>query len=78
MTEIELNELIALEKKASKHPWKTLGSVSIMGRRKGIAVTTPKNMKAQADIEFIVAMRNSFSDIVEILRQHVVKQGEVK
>lgn len=77
MTEQELDELIALEKKASKYPWKRLGAVSVMGRRKGIFETTPKNRKAIQDIEFVVALRNAFPDIVEILRDHIVK-GEVK
>ena len=77
MTEQELNELIALEKKASKYPWKRLGTVSVMGRRKGIFETTPKNRKAAQDIDFVVALRNAFPDIVEILRDHINK-GEVK
>ena len=77
MTEQELNELIALEKKASKYPWKRLGAVSVMGRRKGIFETTPKNRKAAQDIDFVVALRNAFPDIVEILRDHINK-GEVK
>ena len=77
MTEQELDELIALEKKASKAPWKKLGTVGIMGRRKGIAETSPKNRKAVQDIDFVVALRNAFPDIVEVLREHVVK-GETK
>ena len=75
MTEQELNELIALEKKASKYPWKRLGAVSVMGRRKGIFETTPKNRKAAQDIDFVVALRNAFPDIVEILREKL-KIGE--
>lgn len=77
MTEQELNELIALEQKASKAPWKRLGAVSVVGRRKGIFETTPKNRKAAQDIDFVVALRNAFPDIVEILRDHINK-GEVK
>ena len=77
MTEQELNTLIELEKKASKSPWKKLGTVAVMGRRKGIFETSPKNRKAVQDIDFVVAMRNSFSDIVEILKQHTTK-GETK
>lgn len=78
MNQEQLDELIALEKKASKPFWKRLGSVGVVGRRKGIFETTPKNRKAIQDIEFIVAYRNSFSDIVEILREHINKQGESK
>lgn len=77
MTEEQLNELIALEKKASKDPWKKLGSVGIMGRRKGIAETSPKNRKAEHDIDFIVALRNAFPDIVDVLRSKL-KIGETK
>ena len=77
MTPEQLDELIALEKKASKHPWKKLGTVGIMGRRKGIAEVSPKNRKGVQDIDFIVALRNNFDDIVEILREHINK-GEVK
>ena len=72
MTEEQLNELIALEKKASKAPWKKLGTVSVMGRRKGIFQTSPKNRKAEQDIDFVVALRNAFPDLVEKLK------GEVK
>ena len=68
MTPEQLDELIALEKNASKAPWKRLGSVGIMGRRKGIAETSPKNQKAEQDIDFVVALRNAFPDIVEVLR----------
>lgn len=78
MTEEQLNELIALEKKASKNPWKKLGTVGIMGRRKGIAETSPKNRKAEHDIDFIVALRNNFDEIIDILKTHVTKQGEPK
>ena len=78
MNQEQLDELIALERKASKYPWKRLGAISVMGRRKGIFETTPKNRKAIQDIEFVVALRNSFNDIVEILRDHVAKQGESK
>lgn len=74
MNQEQLDELIALEKKASKYPWKRLGAVSLMGRRKGIFETTPKNRKAMQDIEFVVAYRNAFADIVEILREHINKQ----
>lgn len=74
MNQEQLDELIALEKKASKYPWKRLGAVSVMGRRKGIFETTPKNRKAMQDIEFVVAYRNAFADIVEILREHIHKQ----
>jgi hypothetical protein len=77
MTEQELNELIELEKKASKSPWKRLGTVSVVGRRKGIFETTPKNRKAEQDIDFVVALRNAFPDIVEVLKQHTTK-GESK
>jgi hypothetical protein len=77
MTQEELDNLITLEKKASKAPWKKLGSVAIMGRRKGIAETTPKNRKAQEDIDFVVALRNAFPDIVEVLRDKL-KIGEPK
>jgi hypothetical protein len=77
MTEQELNELIALEKKASKAPWARLGAVSVVGRRKGIFETTPKNRKAQQDIDFVVALRNAFPDIVEVLREKL-KIGETK
>ena len=75
MTEQELDELIALEKKASKAPWKKLGTVGIMGRRKGIAETSPKNRKAVQDIDFVVALRNAFPDVVEMLREKL-KLGE--
>jgi hypothetical protein len=75
VTEQELNELIALEQKASKAPWKRLGAVSVVGRRKGIFETTPKNRKAVQDIDFVVALRNAFPDIVEILREKL-KIGE--
>ena len=68
MTEELLNELIALEKKASKAPWKKLGTVGIMGRRKGIAETSPKNRKAEQDIDFVVALRNAFPEIMEALK----------
>lgn len=68
MTEERLNELIALEKKASKAPWKRLGTVSIMGRRKGIFETSPKNRKAEQDIDFVVALRNAFPEIMEALK----------
>lgn len=74
MNQEQLDELIALEKKASKYPWKRLGAVGLMGRRKGIFETTPKNRKAMQDIEFVVAYRNAFADIVEILREHINKQ----
>lgn len=77
MTLEQLEELIALEKKASKAPWKRLGAISVMGRRKGIFETTPKNRKAAEDIDFVVALRNAFPDIVEILKQHTT-QGESK
>ena len=77
MTEQELDELIALEKKASKAPWKKLGTVGIMGRRKGIAETSPKNRKAVQDIDFVVALRNAFPDVVEMLREKL-KIGEQK
>ena len=75
MTLEQLNELIALEKKASKQPWARLGAVSVVGRRKGIFETTPKNRKALQDIEFVVALRNAFPDIVEILKEKI---GETK
>ena len=68
MTEEQLNELIALEKKASKAPWKKLGTVSVMGRRKGIFQTSPKNRKAEQDIDFVVALRNAFPEIMEKLK----------
>ena len=68
MTEELLNELIALEKKASKAPWKKLGTVSVMGRRKGIFQTSPKNRKAEQDIDFVVALRNAFPEIMEALK----------
>ena len=68
MTEEQLNELIALEKKASKAPWKRLGAVSVMGRRKGIFETSPKNRKAEQDIDFVVALRNAFPEIMEKLK----------
>lgn len=77
MTEEQLNELIALEKKASKYPWSRLGAVSVVGRRKGIFETTPKNRKAAEDIDFVVALRNAFPDIVEVLRDKL-KIGEQK
>lgn len=77
MTEEQLNELIALEKKASKYPWNRLGAVSVVGRRKGIFETTPKNRKAQEDIDFVVALRNAFPDIVAVLRDKL-KIGEAK
>lgn len=77
MTEQELNDLIELEKKASKNPWKKLGAVSVMGRRKGIFETSPKNRKAEQDIDFVVALRNAFPDIVEVLRSKL-KIGETK
>ena len=77
MTPEQLEELIALEKKASKAPWKKLGTVGIMGRRKGIAETSPKNRKAIQDIDFIVALRNNFDEVVELLREQLNK-GEVK
>lgn len=77
MTEQELNELIELEKKASKNPWKKLGTVAVMGRRKGIFETSPKNRKAEQDIDFVVALRNAFPDIVEVLRSKL-KIGETK
>lgn len=77
MTPEQLEELIALEKKASKAPWKKLGTVGIMGRRKGIAETSPKNRKAVQDIDFIVALRNNFDEVVELLREQLNK-GEVK
>lgn len=77
MTEEQLNELIELEKKASKNPWKKLGTVAVMGRRKGIFETSPKNRKAVQDIDFVVALRNSFPDIVEVLRSKL-KIGETK
>jgi len=76
MTEEQLNELVALEKKASKAPWKKLGTVSIMGRSKGIFQTPPTNRKAEQDIDFVVALRNAFPDIVEVLR--IQNKGEVK
>lgn len=75
MTPEQLDELIALEKKASKAPWKRLGAISVMGRRKGIFETTPKNRKAAEDIDFVVALRNAFPDIVETLRS-TLKIGE--
>lgn len=75
MNQEQLDELIALEKKASKAPWKRLGEVSVMGRRKGIFETTPKNRKAAEDIDFVVALRNAFPDIVETLRS-TLKIGE--
>lgn len=68
MTEEQLNDLIALEKKASKSPWKKLGTVSVMGRRKGIFQTSPKNRKAEQDIDFVVALRNAFPEIIEALK----------
>ena len=68
MTEELLDQLIALEKKASKAPWKKLGTVGIMGRRKGIAETSPKNRKAVQDIDFVVALRNAFPEIMEALK----------
>lgn len=68
MTEEQINELIALEKKASKSPWKKLGTVSIMGRQKGIFQTSPKNRKAEQDIDFVVALRNAFPEIIEQLK----------
>ena len=68
MTEELLNELIALEKKASKAPWKKLGTVGLMGRRKGIFETSPKNRKAVQDIDFVVALRNAFPEIIEKLK----------
>ena len=68
MTEEQLNELIALEKKASKAPWKQLGTVGLMGRRKGIFETSPKNRKAVQDIDFVVALRNAFPEIIEKLK----------
>lgn len=77
MTPEQLEELIALEKKASKAPWKKLGTVGIMGRRKGIAETSPKNRKAVQDIDFIVALRNNFDEVVGLLREQLNK-GEVK
>jgi len=77
MNQEQLDELIALEKKASKEPWKRLGAVSVMGRRKGIFETTPKNRKAVEDIDFVVALRNAFPDIVEVLREKL-KIGESK
>lgn len=76
MNQEQLDELIALEKKASKLPWSRLGSVSVVGRRKGIFETTPKNRKALHDIDFVVALRNAFPEIVEILHEHIAKQGE--
>lgn len=78
MNQEQLDELIALEKKASKAPWHRLGTVGIMGRRKGIAEVSPKNRKGVQDIDFIVALRNNFDAIVEVLRNNVVKQGESK
>ena len=75
MNKEQLDELIALEKKASKFPWARLGAVSVVGRRKGIFETTPKNRKALQDIEFVVALRNAFPDIVEILKEKI---GETK
>ena len=68
MTDELLNELIALEKKASKAPWKKLGTVGLMGRRKGIFETSPKNRKAVQDIDFVVALRNAFPEIIEKLK----------
>ena len=63
-----IEQLIALEKKASKAPWAKLGAVSVVGRRKGIFETTPKNRKAAQDIDFVVALRNAFPEIIEALK----------
>lgn len=68
MTNELIDELIALEKKASKAPWSRLGAVSVVGRRKGIFETTPKNRKAAQDIDFVVALRNAFPEIIEALK----------
>ena len=76
MNQEQLDELIALEKKASKAPWHRLGTVGIMGRRKGIAEVSPKNRKGVQDIDFIVALRNNFDGIVEILRDHINKESQ--
>ena len=78
MNQEQFEELVKLEKAASKYPWKRLGTVSVMGRRKGVFETTPKNRKAVQDIDFVVALRNAFPDIVAILREHFNKQGESK
>jgi len=64
------------EIKKAGHYIEKLGTVSIMGRSKGIFQTPPTNRKAEQDIDFVVALRNAFPDIVEVLRSQ--NKGEVK